>query len=144
MSEHILERERAFLAQDTIYPEADGAVHYRWEAINATWEPVRGKRLWDTLDAELHEAWQLGNGTTVSAALDFILLRYRFFEDLYERRIGRRHVNIWHLEATAAWRNRLLDRLNQLEPVARKTNAAGVTKIVYPVVPPALTPKWLH
>lgn len=144
MSEDIHEFQEAFLASDTVFAEADLPVLARWEHILKTWAPARGSNLWGQLDDALNDVYLNGTGYEVSAALDFIMLRYRFIEHLYDNSIGRRHVNIWWMEATAAWRNRLMSRSNQLDPYGRYEDDDGEVTITPPASKAVGTPGWLH
>lgn len=140
----IHEQQQAFFAIDKPFAEAEGDVFARMSFITAVWPPARGVDLWDDLDEDLAHVWEFGTGLEVSAALDFIMLRYRFIEDLHISKTGRRHINIWWLESTAAWRNRLIDRMNVLEPVGRYTDDDGDVTISIPPIPTPTLPKWLH
>lgn len=140
----IYDAEREFLASDTTFAEADWPVTARWEAIMRDWEPARGAHLWSNLDDALHHTYRHGTGLQVTAALDFILLRYRFIEALYEAGIGRRHINIWWMEATACWRSRLIARANQLDPVGRYEDDDGEVTISMPVIQNVTVPGWLN
>lgn len=144
MAETIQEFERTFLASDTIFAEADDPVAERWALIMRDWEPARGKHLWSNLDAALEHTYRHGTGNQVAAALNFIMLRYRFIEHLYENAIGRRHVNIWWMEATASWRQRLMARSWQLDPYGRYEDDDGEVTITVPPHPEVSTPGWLH
>lgn len=140
----IHDMEREFLASDTAFPEADWPVCVRWETILRDWEPARGKHLWSNLDDALNRTYRHGTGLQVTAALDFIMLRYRFIERLYDDGVGRRHINIWWLEATAAWRERLISRGNELDPVGRYEDDDGEVTISMPVFREVSTPRWLN
>lgn len=128
--------EANFLRINGTYPEVEETIYDRWFRILAVLPEMHGTHLWDDVSTALQAIYR--NEMSISrlgAAIDYAMLRYRFFEFLNMNKMGRAHVNDFHMEAAAIWRDKLIDRFLELEP-------AAVMGDEY--VPPKLTNKVTH
>jgi hypothetical protein len=108
--------ESDFVRTTIVYPEDDMPVYERWMRILEFFPAIRGKHLYEDVSAVLDDVYRNGSGQVVGAAIDFLLLRWRFFDMLKANGIGRTHVNDYEIEAAQVWRDKLLDRLPSVAP----------------------------
>lgn len=108
--------ESDFLRMSLVYAEDGLPVYERWMRVLEYLPPMRGKHLYDDLSAVCAEVYRKGSGSLISATIDLMMLRVRFFEMLKINGIGRRHVNDYEIEASIVWRDKLLDRGYAVDP----------------------------
>lgn len=108
--------ESDFLRTAIIYPEDEMPVYERWMRILEFFPAIRGKHLYEDVNAILDDVYRNGTGQVVGAAIDFVLLRWHFFDMLKANDIGRTHINDYEIEAAQVWRDKFIDRMPYAEP----------------------------
>lgn len=108
--------ESDFVRTAVVYPEDDMPVYERWMRILEFFPAIRGKHLYEDVSTVLDDVYHNGSGPVVAAAIDFVLLRWHFFDMLKANGIGRTHYNDYEIEAAQVWRDKLIDRMPSTAP----------------------------
>lgn len=112
--------ESDFLRLNAVYPEDEMSVADRWFRILEYLPDVRGRHLYEDLTAVYANIYNNVAGSRVSACIDFLLIRQRFFMMLNDTGVGRTHQNLYEIDVCVLWRDRLIDRMDDVDPAKIK------------------------
>ena len=136
--------ERDWLRRDKVYAESEYPLFERWGAVLALLPDTRTRSLSDDMSDIFRRAYTEATGSVLCAAVDLALIQMRWFEFLTCKGIGRFHWIRWNVEATAVWRDKLMDRMNVSMPDHFEEDSNG--ELVY--VPAQMTGTvrhaWMH
>lgn len=108
--------EGEWLRRNKIYAESGYPVYERWGAILAMIPEARYRSVSDDFSDVYRQAYQDWSGAKLIAAIDLTFLQMRWVMNLERKKIGLTHWRKWMTEATAVWRDRLMDRCNVIVP----------------------------
>lgn len=131
--------ESDFLRMSLIYAEDNLPIYERWMRILEYLPDARGRHIYDDFTATLKEVYQRGTDIRAGALVDLMFLRQHFFEMLRDNGIGRAHTNTYEIEASAVWRDKLLERIADVDPARIKRGQYTPAKIE-----PSTQHKWLQ
>jgi hypothetical protein len=90
------------------------AVHERWSIVLTECPFTRDRPIYDDFDDDLQRVYLSGTYAEVFGATELVLLRWRFFSQLYMTGVGMRHIASYEVHAAWVWMRKLSDRLDQL------------------------------
>lgn len=129
----------SFLVMETVFDEHPDTVAERWEAVACDLHWAASRPLYQSFDEELQKVYETGDAVATFAAVEFCMLRWRFFAILDSLDVNMTHVNMHEMDVTSVWHKKLGDRYDQIED-----GYIDDDKYVGPVLPAKVKHTWLN